>query len=164
MSLTKKGSSSTAEGDDGDEDDFKTIRDPVQDDRRTIRDRTDDDLSTIRPGSERNNSISQDSDEGEEFDAFDDSKNYSAQMEEIFSDNSNSENGTDSEEENGFLYTGKDADESSATYQEQLRDVLDGDDASVDSEREVERSLSYDNLSSFHDDSFEVRGLQVSKY
>jgi len=64
-------------------------------------------------------------------------------MEELFDDGEDdSEAREDDEEEEGFLYTGVDADESSGDYRSQLREVL-GPDLEEDEteELEVERSL-----------------------
>ncbi|KAJ3735742.1 Golgi CORVET complex core vacuolar protein 8-domain-containing protein [Lentinula guzmanii] len=70
---------------------------------------------------------------------------YSTRMEELFADDVhdlNSHVEDDSEDDEGFLYTGNDAD-LSTSYRDQLRDVLEGDsDAEI---HEVEKSLIEDN-------------------
>ncbi|KAJ4002087.1 hypothetical protein F5050DRAFT_801211 [Lentinula boryana] len=66
---------------------------------------------------------------------------YSTRMEELFADDVhdlNSHVEDDSDDDEGFLYTGNDAD-LSTSYRDQLRDVLEGDsDAEI---HEVEKSL-----------------------
>lgn len=70
---------------------------------------------------------------------------YSARMDEIFSDNGSDdgrdwhsdepgqdEHDEDDEDDEGFIYTGKDAEEPSGGYREQLKDVLDGDELDSD--------------------------------
>lgn len=57
---------------------------------------------------------------------------YSSHMEEILGDDNDSEDGAsaglgDEGEDEGFLYTGKDAEFPAGGYQDQIRDVLDGD-------------------------------------
>ena len=74
---------------------------------------------------------------------------YSTRMEELFDDENEGEAGDeDEEDEEGFVYTGQDADESTGDYRAQLRDVL-GPDAEEEEESEteeleVERSLLHD--------------------
>ncbi|KAI5119863.1 hypothetical protein M0805_000697 [Coniferiporia weirii] len=52
---------------------------------------------------------------------------YSSRMDEIFSEGGDidSQNGLEDDEDEGFLYTGKDADEPTGGYRERLKDVLD---------------------------------------
>lgn len=69
---------------------------------------------------------------------------YSSRMEELFDDEDNSEAHEDDEDEEGFLYTGVDANESSGDYRSQLRDILGPEHEEEDEELEVERSLLHD--------------------
>lgn len=69
---------------------------------------------------------------------------YSTRMEELFEDGEDdAEAHEDDEDEEGFLYTGVDANESTGDYRSQLRDVLEHD-LEEDEELEVERSLLHE--------------------
>ena len=79
------------------------------------------------------------SDGGDDVDVH--TGDYSSRMEELLSDESDVQE-DDSDAEEGFVYTGTDADEISGAYREQLRDVLGGEgDEDETSENEVEKSL-----------------------
>lgn len=68
---------------------------------------------------------------------------YSSRMEELFEDGE--ENGEEEDDDDeGFLYTGMDADESLGDYRSQLRDVLGHGHDDEEEEAEVERSLLHD--------------------
>lgn len=80
---------------------------------------------------------------------------YSSRMGELFDDEDETTtvsvpsfhlDDDDGDDEEAFVYDGADAQVSRASYREQLRDVLDGDDDDDDEveEREVERSLVHD--------------------
>ena len=57
-----------------------------------------------------------------------DTSDYSARLDEILSDDEELENAAgEDEDEEDFFYTGKDASGTPTGYQEQMRDVLDGD-------------------------------------
>lgn len=61
-----------------------------------------------------------------------DAADYSARLDEILSDDDELEDAAAESEVSGeFYYTGKDASEIPSSYQEQMRDVLDGDHDSV---------------------------------
>lgn len=99
----------------------------------------EDDLSTIRDPrrSESGSTWGADGiEDGEEDLAEEGDFSYSSHMEEIFSDEGGSEggNGLGEEEEEDFVYDGKDAEVPTGGYQEQLKDVLEGgsDGDSVD--------------------------------
>ena len=85
------------------------------------------------------------SDDGVDEDHHDDHPgDYSTRFEELMSDGEHEHEDSDEE---GFLYNGVDADQVQGGYKEQLRDVLGPDheeDASVEEEVEVERSLIHD--------------------
>lgn len=71
---------------------------------------------------------------------------YSTRMEELFEDGDEEGGLEDDEDEEGFVYTGLDADESTGDYRSQLRDVL-GPDHEEDEELEeleVEKSLLHE--------------------
>jgi hypothetical protein len=76
---------------------------------------------------------------------------YSQRMEELFddADDDSKDDGDDelTDEEEGFLYTGMDAEDSSVGYRQQLRDVLEQneDEEYKLNADEVERSLALDS-------------------
>ena len=80
--------------------------------------------------------------------------NYSTRMEELFDDDEDEHirpartNGVhlsdEEDDDEPFVYNGVDAEPHPVSYRDQLRDVLDDDDASGSSEREVEHSLLQD--------------------
>ncbi|KAH8119151.1 lateendosome to vacuole transport-family protein [Phellopilus nigrolimitatus] len=100
----------------------------------------EDDFSTIR---NRTRSGSDTFSDGEAPDT-DTHGDYASRMDEILSESNDSdrqdgpeeevEEEVEEEEEEGFLYTGKDVEESSGGYREQLKDVLDDE---LDSEEDV---------------------------
>lgn len=99
----------------------------------------EDDLSTIRDPrrSESGSTWGADgTEDGEEELSEEGDFSYSSHMEEIFSDEGGSEgrNGLGEEEEEDFVYDGKDAEVPTGGYKEQLKDVLEGgsDGDSVD--------------------------------
>ncbi|THH10658.1 hypothetical protein EW145_g1176 [Phellinidium pouzarii] len=87
----------------------------------------EDDLNTIRNITRRGSDASDVEDTQETDMEWPDQSNYSSRMDEILSENDGSDNQNIQEEddEDGFLYTGKDADEATGGYREQLKDVLD---------------------------------------
>ena len=84
---------------------------------------------------------------GGDDDAGDFEGDYSSRMEDLLTNGSDSESSPgDTDDDEGFVYTGKDAVDLSGNYGEQLQEILgsepDEDFASTsDSEMEVERSL-----------------------
>ena len=89
----------------------------------------EDDLSTIRDRrrSESGSTWGADEDEDNEDDMLEGGDfSYSSHMEEIFSDEGASEDENEDEEEE-FVYDGKDAEVPTGGYREQLKDVLDGE-------------------------------------
>ncbi len=94
----------------------------------------DDDFSTIKGAGADHSFSDGEDDANEEWLAQGD---YSSRLEEILSDDEPGDNdglvfSDDEDDSEGFVYSGKDADMSLASYQEQLRDVLDGDMTSDD--------------------------------
>ena len=98
---------------------------------------------------------------------------YSSRLEEVLSDDQHSdsdefhyEGGDDDEEEEGFVYSGNDADDGApqTSYEEQLRDVLDGD---LDSDDEISPNAfatgdhSFASVTHHPDVSIEVSSPQV---
>lgn len=93
---------------------------------------------------------------------------YSSRMEELFEDGEDEDEGQeeDDEDEEGFLYTGLDADESPGDYRSQLRDVLgpEHEEEEETEELEVERSLLHDvdnEKVSFNPDDSEVSACVI---
>ncbi|THU95630.1 hypothetical protein K435DRAFT_723399 [Dendrothele bispora CBS 962.96] len=114
----------------------------------------------ISPPSSLGFSDNEDNDE-HEFDEH--PGDYSTRMEELFEDEEDGPNahidGDDSEDEEGFIYTGADADVSITSYRDQLRDVLGPEheeeaDSVVDA-REVEKSLIVEHEEGNESDSDE---------
>lgn len=85
------------------------------------------------------------SDDGADGDSHDEHPgDYSTRFEELMSDAENGTAGHEDSDEEGFLYTGVDADELQGGYREQLRDVLGPEHEDDLEEVEVERSLVHD--------------------
>lgn len=68
-----------------------------------------------------------DDEQGPDSPASPEPGDYSARLDDILSDGGEYESAEGENEDDGFLYTGMDAPEASSGYQEQLKDVLDGD-------------------------------------
>lgn len=130
----------------------------------------DDDFSTIK-GHDADHSFSDDEDDANE--EWLKQGDYSSRLEEVLSDDQHSdsdefhyEGEDDDEEEESFVYSGKDGDASApqASYEEQLRDVLEGD---LDSDDEIPHNAfatgdhSFASMSHHADVSIEVSSPQV---
>lgn len=113
----------------------------------------EDDFSTIR---NRHQSFS---DGEEQHDHWDGEGDYSSRMEEIFSDNGDSDNGHDRQDgmddDEEFVYTGKDADEPTGGYRDQLKDVLESELGSDDALSEKQH-LARNSLPQSPADGFNV--------
>jgi vacuolar protein sorting-associated protein 8 len=95
-------------------------------------------------GHTRNPSFGLSDHDGEENEDDDNAGDYSSRMEELFEEDDDEEAHEDDEDE-GFVYTGMDADNSAGDYRSQLRDVLGPElEEEYTEELEVERSLLHD--------------------
>lgn len=128
----------------------------------------DDDFSTIK-GHDAERSFSDDEDDTNE--EWLKQGDYSSRLEEILSDDQHSDSdefhyddGEDDDDDEGFVYSGKDVDAPRASYEEQLRDVLEGD---MDSDDEIHGNAfatgdhSFASVSHHADVSIEVSSPQV---
>lgn len=106
--------------------------------------------SDIPSDSAANLHFSDSDEEAEDGEHTGDYSHYSQQIDDLFDEgeheekNESDEHGSKSDdEEEGFVYSGVDASDPSVSYQDQLRDVLDQDDAeeSVDGLGEVDASV-----------------------
>ena len=83
--------------------------------------------------------------DGEENEDDDNAGDYSTRMEELFEEDDDEDAHEDDEDE-GFIYTGMDADNSAGDYRSQLRDVLGPElEEEYTEELEVERSLLHED-------------------
>ena len=99
----------------------------------------DEDYSTIRNGRRKGKEPS-----ANDEDAIDGGRDYAAHMDEIFSDDEDDkatlhesderQESAESDDDEGFVYTGVDAEPSASGYRAQLADVLDGEQLSSDEE------------------------------
>ena len=104
----------------------------------------EENYSATRNGRNKGKEPSSDND-----DAPNSSQDYAAHMDEIFSDEDEKEaihdidaraNSDDSDDDEGFIYTGVDAEPSVVGYQAQLADVLDGEKLSSEGGSDEEHS------------------------
>jgi hypothetical protein len=95
-------------------------------------------------GHTRNPSSGLSDHDGEENEDADNAGDYSTRMEELFEEDDDEDAHEDDEDE-GFIYTGMDADNSAGDYRSQLRDVLGPElEEEYTEELEVERSLLHE--------------------